>query len=71
MNKDVKARNAVEHVEKSKPLDKSSGAGTAHAPDHSPAGPHSKDHLTDHEKTPGSGTLTDQSNRDNVDPGTG
>lgn len=65
MNKDVKARNAVEHVEKSKTT------GSAPAPDHSPAGPHSKDHLTDHEKTPGSGTLPDQENRDNVDAGTG
>lgn len=46
MAEDKKAREAVEH------------AGKASRPEgHPPAGPHAKEHLTDKDKTPGTGSL--------------
>ncbi|MCM2439873.1 hypothetical protein HGO34_09095 [Agrobacterium vitis] len=70
MHKDAKARNAVEHTEKPIPAGTKSG-NTGQAADNLPAGPHSKEHLIDRDKTPGSGTLPGEQDGPNVDAGTG
>ena len=58
MSEDKKAQTAVEQA---KPETKSGSAKPA-------AGPHAQEHLTDHEKTPGTGSLTDKRSGD-IDAG--
>jgi hypothetical protein len=59
MHKDEKAKKAIEGTEK--PVKGKDGPT---------AGPHAKDHLTDHTKTPGAGSLPDEK-EDSVNPGAG
>ncbi|MCB5201134.1 hypothetical protein LH464_01415 [Neorhizobium sp. T786] len=54
MSDDKKAQDAVE----------SRGEARKPASAQKPAGPHAKEHLTDREKTPGSGSLPDDSGRE-------
>lgn len=58
MSEDKKAQTAVEQA---KPETKSGSAKPA-------AGPHAQEHLTDHEKTPGTGSLPDKRSGD-IDAG--
>jgi hypothetical protein len=57
---DKNAREAIERVDKP-------GGDTG---DHPAAGPHAKDHLTDKDKTPGTGALSDADSRE-IDAGSG
>lgn len=57
---DATAREAIERVDKP-------GGATGN---HPAAGPHAKDHLTDKDKTPGTGALPDDDSRE-IDAGSG
>lgn len=59
MSKDERARKAIEETDRKV------------APsDNPPAGPHAKEHLTDRSKTPGAGSLSDETD-DSTTPGSG
>ncbi len=53
MAEDKQARETIER-----------GSGQAPAGKNPAAGPHAKDHLTDDEKTPGTGSLPDKGSKD-------
>jgi len=53
MNKDKKAQDAIE--ERDTPVTRTGGK---------PAGPHAREHLTDRDKTPGSGSLPESGGRE-------
>lgn len=53
MAEDKDAREAIER-----------GSANAGAGRHPAAGPHAKDHLTDHDKTPGTGSLPAKDSKD-------
>lgn len=59
MSKDERARKAIEETDRKAP-----------EADSPPAGPHAKPHLTDKEKTPGTGSLPDDG-EDSTTPGSG
>lgn len=60
MNKDQKARHAIEETGKQPTVESDIPA----------AGPHAESHLTDKSKTPGAGVLPDQG-EESVSPGSG
>lgn len=53
MAQDKDAREAIEQ-----------GSGQAASGRHPAGGPHAKEHLTDHEKTPGTGSLPSKDSKD-------